>query len=53
MVAPLRVGANVFGLAVGDRDGGRLALPSSQLQLAQALANQAALAIALDRGRSA
>jgi excisionase family DNA binding protein len=53
IVVPLRVGADVFGVALGERDGGRLALASAQLQLAQALANQAALAIALDRGRSA
>jgi excisionase family DNA binding protein len=52
IVAPLRVGAEVFGLAVGDRGGGRLALSSSQLQLAQALANQAALAIALEGRRA-
>ena len=48
-VAPLWVGERLLGVVIGDCNGERFTLSPAQLSLAQAMANQAA--IALDRAR--
>ncbi|HEY7154577.1 MAG TPA: helix-turn-helix domain-containing protein [Gemmataceae bacterium] len=53
LVAPLRIGANSVGVLIGNRGGEPVTASSAQLQFAQALANQAALAVELQRLRSA
>lgn len=51
-VAPLRVGDRLLGSVVGDRNGTPFALDAEQLAFAQAVANQAALALEVARLRA-
>jgi GAF domain-containing protein len=53
LAAPLRIGANAVGVVVGDRGGEPVTATPAQLQFAQALANQATLALELQRLRTA
>jgi excisionase family DNA binding protein len=46
---PLRLANSSLGVVLGDRGGARFNVSSADLQLAQALANQAAIAIELER----
>jgi excisionase family DNA binding protein len=53
LAAPLRIGATALGVVVGERGGEPVTASAAQLQFAQALANQAALALELQRLRTA
>lgn len=50
-VAPLRIGDRMLGVILGDRGGAPFSLSDEQLLFAQALANQAALALEVARLR--
>lgn len=52
-VAPLRVGDRVLGTVQGDRGGTPFAFDAEQLAFAQAIANQAAVALEIARLRAA
>jgi excisionase family DNA binding protein len=51
LVVPIRRGGQFLGVIVGDRNGERFRLTNGELDLAQAMANLAALAMAASRTR--
>ena len=53
LAVPVRLGERRLGVVLGDRGGTPFALEPDQLAFAQALANQAALALEIGRLREA